>query len=134
MELELEQTIKRHQSRAHTSRTSNNKTSSKTSKSASQTSYGLCNRSDSFRSLEFDVSKSKSPAVRLSWLRSQLIGGQVEYDSLFGKRILTYADHTVSGRSLLYIENFIIHIVLPFYGIFDLLSWITCLINCLSIM
>ncbi|GMN30744.1 hypothetical protein TIFTF001_041503 [Ficus carica] len=119
MELELEQTIKRHQSRAHISSTSNNKTSSKTTKSASQSSYGLCNRSDSFRSLEFDVLKSESPAVRLSWLRSQIIGGQVEYDSLFWKRILTYADHIASGRSLLYIENFVIYNVLPFYGMFD---------------
>lgn len=95
--------------------------SSKTSgsSSTSQSSYssnGLCNRSDSFKSLEMDVPKSCEDQVRLSWVRSQIIGGNVEYDSPFGKRRLTYADHTASGRSLLYIENFIIDNVLPFYG------------------
>ncbi|KAF4403725.1 hypothetical protein G4B88_002578 [Cannabis sativa] len=80
---------------------------------------GLCNsRSESFRTLEMGVPKSEAAEVRLAWIRSQIIGGnyEVEYDSPFGKRTIVYADHTASGRSLLYIENFIINNVLPFYG------------------
>jgi hypothetical protein len=42
-------------------------------------------------------------------LRSQIVGDDVEFDSPFGRRRLTYADHTASGRSLRYIENFIIN-------------------------
>ncbi|KAF4383979.1 hypothetical protein F8388_018731 [Cannabis sativa] len=79
---------------------------------------GLCNnRFESFRTLEMGVPKSESAEVRLAWLRSQIIGGnyEVEYKSPFGKRTIVYADHTASGRSLLYIENFIINNVLPFY-------------------
>ncbi|KAL5992995.1 hypothetical protein ACLOJK_013915 [Asimina triloba] len=51
------------------------------------------------------------------WLRSQLVGAGVELDTPFGKPILTYADHTASGRSLRYVESFIIQSVLPFYVI-----------------
>ncbi|XP_031251464.1 uncharacterized protein LOC116109379 [Pistacia vera] len=59
---------------------------------------------------------SDSSEKKLSWLRSQIIGGDVEFDSPFGKRRLTYADHTASGRCLHYIEDHIIDNVLPFYG------------------
>ncbi|OAY33284.1 uncharacterized protein LOC110629500 isoform X1 [Manihot esculenta] len=76
----------------------------------------LCHRSESFRTLEMGVPKSNSSEKRLGWLRSQIIGDNVEFDSPFGKRKLTYADHTASGQSLRYIENFIIKNVLPFYG------------------
>ncbi|KAL6219828.1 hypothetical protein ACLB2K_007587 [Fragaria x ananassa] len=70
-----------------------------------------------FRKLEQEVpNKSESAELRLSWLRSQVIGASAEFDSPFGKRRLTYADHTASGRSLHYVENFIINSVLPFYG------------------
>ncbi|KAM5569981.1 hypothetical protein ABKV19_017155 [Rosa sericea] len=71
---------------------------------------------ESFRKLEQEVPKSDSAELRLSWLRSQVIGASVEFDTPFGKRQLTYADHTASGRSLHYIESFIINNVLPFYG------------------
>ncbi|KAI3952675.1 hypothetical protein MKX01_013637 [Papaver californicum] len=54
---------------------------------------------------------------KLRWLRSQVIGGDdFEFETPFGKRRLVYADHTASGRSLHYIENYIIQNVLPFYG------------------
>ncbi|MCL7036582.1 hypothetical protein MKW94_019139 [Papaver nudicaule] len=56
---------------------------------------------------------------KLRWLRSQVIGGgddDLQFDTPFGKRRLVYADHTASGRSLHYIENYIIQNVLPFYG------------------
>ncbi|KAI3919517.1 hypothetical protein MKX01_018340 [Papaver californicum] len=53
---------------------------------------------------------------KLRWLRSQVIGDDLEFETPFGKRRLVYADHTASGRSLHYIENYIIQNVLPFYG------------------
>ncbi|KAG0492313.1 hypothetical protein HPP92_005711 [Vanilla planifolia] len=57
-----------------------------------------------------------SPAEkRLEWLRSQLIGRDLQFDTCFGKRLLTYADHTASGRCLRYIEEYITQQVLPFY-------------------
>ena len=90
--------------------------SSINSHSSSQPPDDLCHRFESFRTLEMDVPRNNSTEKKLSWLRSQIIGGDAEIDSLFGKRRLTYADHTASGRSLQYIENFIIHNVLPFYG------------------
>ncbi|KAJ4951372.1 hypothetical protein NE237_028204 [Protea cynaroides] len=62
------------------------------------------------------ITKSDLPETKFSWLQSQLIGRNLEFDTPFGKRILTYADHTASGRGLYYIENFISNNVLPFYG------------------
>ncbi|GJN13594.1 hypothetical protein PR202_gb00315 [Eleusine coracana subsp. coracana] len=53
---------------------------------------------------------------KLEWLRSQLIGKDVEFDTPFGRRMLTYADQTASGRSLRYIEDYLVKEVLPFYG------------------
>ncbi|RZC75889.1 hypothetical protein C5167_000050 [Papaver somniferum] len=54
---------------------------------------------------------------KLNWLRSQVIGGDdFEFETPFGKRRLVYADHTASGRSLHYIETYIVKNVLPFYG------------------
>ncbi|XP_062007288.1 uncharacterized protein LOC133724545 [Rosa rugosa] len=80
-----------------------------------------CNNSsttsdESFKKLEQEVPNTELAELRLSWLRSQVIGASVEFDSPFGKRRLTYADHTASGRSLHYIESFIIDNILPFYG------------------
>ncbi|XP_043719461.1 probable cysteine desulfurase [Telopea speciosissima] len=62
------------------------------------------------------TNKTDPPQTKLAWLRSQVIGESVEFDTPFGKRRLTYADHTASGRGLRYIEDFIINNVLPFYG------------------
>ncbi|KAA8547004.1 hypothetical protein F0562_003433 [Nyssa sinensis] len=77
----------------------------------------LSGRMESFRMIEKAVLLSNdSPDEKLSWLRSQIIGHNSEFNSPFGKRRLTYADHTASGRSLHYIENYIINNVLPFYG------------------
>ncbi|XP_059659748.1 uncharacterized protein LOC132306383 [Cornus florida] len=73
-------------------------------------------RLESFRMLEKDVPGGASPEKRLAWLRSQVIGNDVEFDTPFGKRRLTYADYTASGRCLQYIENYILKNVLPFYG------------------
>ncbi|KAK4416715.1 hypothetical protein Salat_2497000 [Sesamum alatum] len=72
---------------------------------------------DSFHVLDKDVpSSNDSTEKKLRWLRSQIIGGTEEFDTPFGRRRLTYADHTASGRSLRCIENYIATNLLPFYG------------------
>ncbi|XWS29558.1 hypothetical protein CRYUN_Cryun24cG0039100 [Craigia yunnanensis] len=90
--------------------------SSSGSTGRSHVSSKLCHGLESFRTLEMGVPKVDSAEKKLFWLRSQIIGGDAEFDSPFGTRKLTYADHTASGRCLLYIENFIVTNVLPFYG------------------
>ncbi|XP_050204972.1 uncharacterized protein LOC126655007 [Mercurialis annua] len=113
--MELEQPISRDTSalQTYSSRLSNSTT---TTRRGSRAAVDLCYGSESFGTLEIGVPKSISSEKRLAWLRSQIIGDDIEFDSPFGKRRLTYADHTASGRSLHYIENFIINNVLPFYG------------------
>ncbi|KAI3451524.1 hypothetical protein Pfo_008189 [Paulownia fortunei] len=74
-------------------------------------------RIESFHVLEKGVPRSNdSTEKKLCWLRSQIIGGTAEFDTPFGRRRLTYADHTASGRSVRYIENYITTNMLPFYG------------------
>lgn len=75
-------------------------------------------RIESFHARENSVSKNESAEKKLSWLRSQIVGENVDFETPFGKRRLTYADHTASGRCLHYIENYIINNVLAFYGMF----------------
>lgn len=86
------------------------------SASSSPPDDDLRSRIESFRALENGAPSTASADKKLAWLRSQIIGGDVEFDTPFGKRRLTYADHTASGRCLHYIENYIITNVLPFYG------------------
>lgn len=63
------------------------------------------------------VPKSNDSTRRkLGWLRSQIIGGSAEFETPFGRRHQTYADHTASGCPLHYIENYITTKLLPFYG------------------
>ncbi|KAL9265398.1 putative cysteine desulfurase [Drosera capensis] len=62
------------------------------------------------------VHDDPSMEKKLSWLRSNIIGGNAEFSSPFGQRRITYADTTASGRSLRYIEDYIVSHVLPFYG------------------
>ena len=57
-----------------------------------------------------------STKKKVSWLRSQIIGATAEFETTFGRRHLTYADHTASGRPLHYIENYVTTKLLPFYG------------------
>ncbi|THF98197.1 hypothetical protein TEA_016560 [Camellia sinensis var. sinensis] len=88
------------------------KSSPRSSSSQAQDHLAV-SRLESFEMPMSDDSSEK----KLSWLRSQIIGGDVEFESPFGKRRLTKADHTASGRCLHYIENHIINNVLPFYAI-----------------
>ncbi|CAO2143931.1 unnamed protein product [Urochloa humidicola] len=60
--------------------------------------------------------RSARAEERVEWVRSQLIGGDAEFETPFGRRALLYADHTATGRSLRYIEDYILNHVLPFYG------------------
>uniref|UniRef100_A0A0D3HS75 Aminotransferase class V domain-containing protein n=1 Tax=Oryza barthii TaxID=65489 RepID=A0A0D3HS75_9ORYZ len=68
--------------------------------------------------LKRDTPEKHAPAAeqKMEWLRSQLVGKDVEFDTPFGRRLLTYADHTASGRSLRYVEDYLLNEVLPFYG------------------
>lgn len=79
----------------------------------------LSRRIESFQIHENGTPKTDSADRKLSWLRSQVIGNTVEFDTPFGKRRLTYADHTASGRCLQFIEDYVIDKVLPFYGKFS---------------
>lgn len=82
-----------------------------------ETSHDFCYHPESFKKLvEMDLPCNESLEEKLSWLRFQIIGNDAEFDSSFGRRKLVYADHTASGRSLHYSENFIINHLLPFYG------------------
>lgn len=84
---------------------------------SSETSEDFCNHSETFKMLvEMGLPCNESIEEKLSWLRSQIIGNDAEFDSPFGRRKLVYADHTASGRSLQYNESFIINHLLPFYG------------------
>lgn len=90
---------------------------SKTSSTSETPHHDFCNHSESFKKLvEMGLPCNESLEEKLSWLRSQIIGNDAGFDSPFGKRSLLYADHTASGRSLHYNENFITNHLLPFYG------------------
>ncbi|KAK1390358.1 hypothetical protein POM88_018536 [Heracleum sosnowskyi] len=76
----------------------------------------LIHKFRSFRSSENGVPETNSTEEKLFWLRSQVIGGNVVFETPFGERLLTYADHTSTSRSLRHIEDYILENVLPFYG------------------
>lgn len=60
--------------------------------------------------------RSTKAEEKVEWVRSQLVGHDAEFETPFGRRALLYADHTATGRSLHYIEDYILKNVLPFYG------------------
>ncbi|KAK2438799.1 cysteine desulfurase protein [Trifolium repens] len=86
--------------------------------SSDETCLDFCNFiPESFKVLfEKGLPCNESVEEKLCWIRSEIIGNDEEFNSPFGKRKLVYADHTASGRSLHYIENFITKHLLPFYG------------------
>ncbi|MQL95555.1 hypothetical protein Taro_028214 [Colocasia esculenta] len=64
------------------------------------------------RALQEDDDDSK-----LTWLASQVVGADAEFESPFGSRRITYCDHTAaSGRFLQVIEDYLQREVLPYYG------------------
>ena len=50
------------------------------------------------------------PVLTLEELRNMIIGQNFMFQTPYGKRLLTYADYTASGRSLKFIEQFLIKI------------------------
>lgn len=54
--------------------------------------------------------------LALNKVRQALIGDSEFIETPFGARKITYADYTASGRSLSFIEQFIIQKVMPFYA------------------
>ncbi|KAK7358830.1 hypothetical protein VNO77_00770 [Canavalia gladiata] len=88
--------------------------------SIGETYNEFCNHPDeSFKMLlEMCLPGNEFQSVeeKLCWVRSQIIGNDVYFNSPFGRRLLVYADHTASGRTLHCSENFITNHLLPFYG------------------
>jgi selenocysteine lyase/cysteine desulfurase len=56
------------------------------------------------------------PGVNPAWIRAQLIGQDATAQTPFGERRIVYADYVASGRSLQWIETFILKQVLPLYA------------------
>ncbi|CAN6344640.1 unnamed protein product [Urochloa humidicola] len=83
---------------------------------AMATLLSLLLRASTLEEKSFVSAAGAGEEEKVEWLRSQLIGKDVEFDTPFGRRVLTYADQTASGRSLRYIEDYIVNEVLPFYG------------------
>jgi len=50
------------------------------------------------------------PVLTLKEVRNAIIGQNFVFQTPYGKRLLTYADYTASGRSLKFIEQFLIKI------------------------
>ncbi|XP_057495737.1 uncharacterized protein LOC130780745 [Actinidia eriantha] len=114
--MELEQPILR-SSKAYISPNQGQNYASKIVSSPIQSSSQVSDDLSHHRILENSAPLATDSAdKKLSWLRSQIIGGDMEFDSPFGKRRLTYADHTASGRGLQFLEDYIMNNVLPFYG------------------
>ncbi|TVU51283.1 hypothetical protein EJB05_02694, partial [Eragrostis curvula] len=86
-------------------------------KQASSSIAGIATRTFTVQYISIRVEEAGAAAEdKVAWLRSQLIGKDVEFDTPFGRRVLTYADQTASGRSLRHIEDYLVKEVLPFYG------------------
>ncbi|RWR80161.1 Cysteine desulfurase [Cinnamomum micranthum f. kanehirae] len=53
---------------------------------------------------------------KLKWLQSQILGVNAEFQSPFGRRLVTYSDFTASGRFLRFVVDWLEMDALPFYG------------------
>ena len=52
----------------------------------------------------------------MSFTNENIIGKNLEFSGPFGRRQVVYCDYTASGKSLSFIESYILEEVLPFYG------------------
>ena len=75
----------------------------------------------------YDIDPSESPGVSsvssesrkeelAEYIHDHIIGGSQTFLSPFGRKKVLYCDHTASGQSLSFIEDFISQEVLPLYG------------------
>lgn len=48
--------------------------------------------------------------MKLDWLRSEVIGGRTMINTPYGERLMTYGDYTASGRSLIFVEKYMMKI------------------------
>ena len=51
--------------------------------------------------------KVKDKIKNLEWLRKDIIGRNMLFETCYGKKPLVYADYTASGRAVFFIENYI---------------------------
>nr|DAD22649.1 TPA_asm: hypothetical protein HUJ06_024112 [Nelumbo nucifera] len=87
-----------------------------TRRHVSDSADALSSQTKPIKKLQMGVDRTAPAQTKFAWLRSQVVGADVEFDTPYGKRLLTYADHTATGRGLRFIEDYIISCVLPFYG------------------
>lgn len=71
---------------------------------------------DHFNLFSQQPSSDSNSDAKITWLRSQIVGSDIEFDSPFGSRKITYCDYTASGRFLHIIEDYLRVHVLPYYG------------------
>jgi selenocysteine lyase/cysteine desulfurase len=63
-----------------------------------------------------EAGEEDKAAISLDDLRSEIIGIDAMFTSPFGKRLITYADYTASGRCLKFIEDYMQREILPRYA------------------
>lgn len=52
--------------------------------------------------------------MNLEYLRRQIIGGQVSFKTPYGEKLMTYADYTASGKSLKFIEDYMMRVEISY--------------------
>lgn len=52
--------------------------------------------------------------MNVNYLRQQIVGGQMSFETPYGERIMTYADYTASGKSLKFIEDYMMRVAMSY--------------------